>query len=226
MSLFHLDWFVCQDGYRLEERPAPRRARLITQGKGAGLVIAPNSDAWFPSKPLDIPGLYREFCDCDLRGPEGLLRFIEYNGLLFRAKASKEALADVIEHVLGMRRLLAAIDRRDWRSIADALTRANQEKLFPSGGIGRLGILFDLPKKDGAPPSVKLQPASLADALQVQALADASLGVLHKKCKNPECDHYFPLSGPNALRRGAEYHSTECRLRHRYVDSKQRRSKK
>jgi hypothetical protein len=63
--------------------------------------MVPNSDAWVPSKPLDSPGLYRQLGACDLGGPEELLRFIEYNGLLFRAKAPKEELANVIELYLG-----------------------------------------------------------------------------------------------------------------------------
>ena len=100
MSLFHLDWFVCRDGYRLEERRSPLRTR---RSGGSRLVIVPNSNAWVPSKPLDSPGLYRELGACDLGGPEELLRFIEYNGLLFRAKAPKEELANVIEYISGMR---------------------------------------------------------------------------------------------------------------------------
>ena len=70
--------------------------------KGGRLVIVPNSDAWVPSKPLDSPGLYRQLGACDLGGPEELLRFIEYNGLLFRAKAPKEELANVIEYISGI----------------------------------------------------------------------------------------------------------------------------
>lgn len=64
-------------------------------------MIVPNSDAWVPSKPLDSPGPDRQLGACDLGGPEELLRFIEYNGLLFRAKAPKEELANVIEYISG-----------------------------------------------------------------------------------------------------------------------------
>jgi len=176
MSLFHLDWFVCQDGYRLEEWRAPRRPRRSGESR---LVIVPNSNAWVPSKPLDSPGLYRQLCACDLDGPEDLLRFIEYNGLLFGAKASNEPLAKHMEYVLGMRRLLAAIDRCDWRSIADGLSRTGEDQLFPTGRIGRLVVLFQAPNNERASPSLKLRPANLADGLQVQALADVSLGVMH-----------------------------------------------
>jgi hypothetical protein len=134
MPLLHLDWFVCQDGYRLEERRAPRRIHR----SGQGLVIVPNSDAWLASKPLNASRLYRQLCGCDLNGPEELLEFIQANGLLFRAKAPKEPLADVVEYVLSMRHLLAAIDRRDWCSIAEGLRCPG--KLFPN--VGRLGVLF------------------------------------------------------------------------------------
>jgi hypothetical protein len=175
MSLFHLDWFVCRDGYRLEERRSPRRTR---RSGGSRLVIVPNSNAWVPSKPLDSPGLYRQLGACDLGGPEEILRFIEYNGLLFRAKAPKEELVNVIEYISGMRRLLAAIDRSEWRSIADALNRPGRDELFPIRGVGRLTIVFDVPNCQRALPSLKLRPANLAEGLQVQALADAS-GVIH-----------------------------------------------
>jgi len=176
MPLLHLDWFVCQDGYRLEERRASRRIRRSGQ---TGLVIVPNSDAWLPSKPLNPSGLYRQLCGCDLGGPEELLGFIQANGLLFRAKAAREPLADVIEYALSMRHLLAAIDRCDWRSIADGLSRTGEDQLFPTGRIGRLVVLFQAPNNERASPSLKLRPANLADGLQVQALADVSLGVMH-----------------------------------------------
>ena len=140
-----------------------------------GLVIVPNSDAWLPSKPLTSSGLYRQLCGCDLGGPEELLGFIQANGLLFRAKAPKETLADVIEYVLSMRHLLAAIGRCDWSSIADGLRCSDAGRLFPRV---RVDVLFEIPKDGSASPSLKLRPENLAKGLQVQALADASLGIL------------------------------------------------
>jgi hypothetical protein len=123
MLLFHLDWFVCEDGYRLEEWPASRRVRRSGENR---LVIVPNSEAWLPSKPLNSPGLHRHLCGCDLGGPEELLGFIQTNGLLFRAKGPKEPWADVVEYVLSMRHLLTAIDGCDWRSIAEGLRRPGE----------------------------------------------------------------------------------------------------
>jgi hypothetical protein len=173
MPLFHLDWFVCQDGYRLEERRASRRVRRSGENR---LVIVPNSEAWLPSKPLNSPGLYRHLCGCDLGGPEELLGFIQTYGLLFRAKGPKEPLADVVEYALSMRHLVTAIDGCDWRSIAEGLRRPGEGKLFPTRGIGRLAVLFEVSDDGRASPSLKLRPANLADGLHVQALSDASLG--------------------------------------------------
>src|SRR5882757_489982 len=87
----------------LKQRMQRERTSARFDVRGGRLVIVPNSDAWVPSKPLDSPGLYRQLGACDLGGPEELLRFIEYNGLLFRAKAPKEELANVIEYISGMR---------------------------------------------------------------------------------------------------------------------------
>jgi hypothetical protein len=86
----------------LKQRMQRERTSARFDVRGGRLVIVPNSDAWVPSKPLDSPGLYRQLGACDLGGPEELLRFIEYNGLLFRAKAPKEELANVIEYISGI----------------------------------------------------------------------------------------------------------------------------
>jgi hypothetical protein len=77
-----------------------------------------------------------------------------------------------------MRHLLTAIDGCDWRSIAEGLRRPGEGKLFPTRGIGRLAVLFEVSDDGRASPSLKLRPANLADGLLVQALVDASRGML------------------------------------------------
>lgn len=211
MPLFHLDWFVCADGYRIEERKHRKGKTVMTSG-GGGRFIVPKSNAWFPTTPLQIHGLYRQLADCDLKAA-GILRFVNAHGFLVHAKAHEENVEGVTEYVMGMRSLVKAIDRREWKSIADGLNRAKDR----IGGVGRLGVSFELPKNGDLRPALKLRPTSLVDALQVQALSDATLGVVHKKCKNPECEEYFPLSGPDAYRSDAEYHSDQCRMRHTYL---------
>jgi hypothetical protein len=77
-----------------------------------------------------------------------------------------------------MRHLLTAIDGCDWRSIAEGLRRPGEGKLFPTRGIARLAVLFEVSDDGRASPSLKLRLANLADGLLVQALADASRGML------------------------------------------------
>lgn len=220
MSLFYLNWLICRDGYRIADQVSTNdHKRPIEMGGLADLLIVSNSTNRQQTEPLKIPGLYRILSKCD-PSAEGVLNFVNVYGFLLGRSAQQEAVALVIEQIFEMRRLVEAIDRRDWKLIADGLSRAGQENV-PSGGIGRLGILFDISADQ---PKLNLRPASLADALQVQALLDVSLGVEHQKCKNPECDQYFPLSGPEAYRSDAKYHSPACQRRHTYL--KRRESKK
>lgn len=220
MSFFHLEWPICRDGYRIEKRePSKDPKRPIAMGDGGGVFIVSNSTNWRQTEPLNIPGLHRIFSKCE-PSPEGVLNFINVYGFLLRRKARQEQVDVVIEQILEMRRLVEAIDRRDWKSIADGLSGAGQEqdRIFPSGGIGRLGILFDVSVDQ---PKLNLRPASLADALQVQALSDVSLGVKHQECNNPECDQYFPVSGPGAKRGDAKYHEPACQRRHAYLNRRE-----
>ena len=214
MSLVHLDWFVCRDGYRVDEQV--HKAGSIAEGDAKRLYIIPKSQTWVPSTPLETPGLYRELADCDL-SRQSIEKFIGQYGFLFQAKARKELFPEVVQQIRGMRQLLKVIERREWQKIADSLGRAGQNNMFPSGGIGRMGVVFRVRKNQESPPEFKIRPASLADALQVMALADVSLGVAHRKCRNPECDHYLAIGGPDGYRSDAEYHTPECRMRHNYL---------
>ncbi|HEY1243245.1 MAG TPA: hypothetical protein VGF29_00305 [Hyphomicrobiaceae bacterium] len=221
MSLFHLDWYRCLDGYRIDERVNPRVEKLPLMGVAGthGRFIVPNSRRWEPIEPMKIPGAYRQFANWD--GTErGLLKLINAFGFLNAPKATDE-IADIAERFMSNLALLVrALDAQDWLYISDALSRAAHDRM----GIGRLAILFDV--QEGNRPVLKLRPPNLAQALQVQALADATLGVEHRKCKNPECDGYFPVSGPDALRSDAEYHDEACRRRHAYLIKKASLSKR
>ena len=52
---------------------------------------------------------------------------------------------------------------------------------------------------------IRLRPSSLRSGLQVQAIADATIGAEHRKCKCPGCLNYFRIGrSGGGLRRGAE----------------------
>lgn len=224
MPLFHLDWYRCLDGYRIEERadpPAWRHSKrnTVLEDVEGGLVILPNSARWEETQPLKIPGAYRQFADWD-GSQDGLLKLTNAYGFLLRPKAKQDHVDDAGELISRLARLVAAIDCQDWQSIPHGLSRAGHERVSPTGGVGGLGVLFDVSENR---PIMQLRPKNLAVALQVQALADVSFGIEHRRCKNPECDHYFPVRGPDAHRSDAEYHSEPCRRRHAYLSKKKER---
>lgn len=232
MSLFHLDWFRCRDGYRIEERPVRFRRWLAEEEPelekiDSKLFIVANSpNNWEPYQLFEIPAAYRQFVNWAERdtSSDGLLKLINAFGSLWRRKEKEVYAQDVLRLILPIQNVVEAIDRRDWRSIAQGLEKRGQGKNRPSGGVGDLGVVFREISADR--PSLQLRPRSLADALLVQALADASLGVKHRECKNPECDRWFPTKGPGAYRSDAEYHSPACQRRHTYLKrlKKERRS--
>ena len=224
MPLFHLDWYRCLDGYRIEEQASPPREQrakrnTVLEGIGGGRVIVPNSSQWEEIRPLQVPGAYRPFANWD-GGEDGLLKLTNAYGFLISPKAKAEHVDHARTLISRVAWLVAAIDRQDWHLIAHGLSRAGQHRVFATGGVGILGVLFDVSENR---PIMKLRPANLAAALQVQALADVSFGIEHRKCKNPECDEYFPVRGPDAYRSDAEYHSEACRRRHAYLSKKKER---
>jgi hypothetical protein len=216
MPLFHLDWFRCLDGYRIERRPVPPGGEEWLEdgserSNGSERFIVPNSpNNWEEYRPLEIPAAYRQFANWAKRdtSEDGLLKLINAYGSLWRPKAKHEHAQDVVRLILRIQNIVEAIDRRDWQSIAQGLEREAQARRRS------LAVVFEV---SANPPTLKLRPGSLAEALVVQALADASLGIGHRKCKNPECDRYFPVGGEGAYRSDAEYHSPACQRRHTYL---------
>jgi hypothetical protein len=243
MPLFELEWFVCADGYEVQDRPrvAPAPKTEVHQGllgpirikrrptfledvfadAASGLFVVRKGKHLRPTRPLSVPAAYRQFADWD--GTEAhMMKLISAYGFLYRPKATEQKVEEFIDFCRDMQRLTAAIKRREWQSIADNLKRAGQDRVFPTGGIGRLGLIFRA-TEDRDRPEMAFRPATLAEGLQVQALSDACLGADHRKCKNPECDRYFPIGGgAGAYRSDAEYHSEACRRRHAYIVSKKR----
>jgi hypothetical protein len=224
MSSFKFEWWKCRDGYRIEVE-APRKMDVsgtILEGVGTedARVIVPKSNNWDLTRPLEVEAPYRVFANWD-GTDDGLLDLTNAYGSMWGEKASKEYIDYVRGHVIGIQTLVESIDAAEWQAIADTLNRA-ATKGRSRPGIGRLGVVFDI--VDGK-PEFRLRPSTLYDALRVQALFDATHGVKHKQCKNPECGLWFRIgSGPGALRSDAEYHDRDCRFRHAYLLKKEAQS--
>jgi hypothetical protein len=223
MALFDFEWFKCRDGYRVEER-SPRRSKTLALDDPGSFVVVPNSSSWMSYRRLDVPAPYRAFANWDSldkkHGPQKALKDLaDAYGSMLKPKAKEESAVDILSYVLGLRNLVSDIDSAKWESIANRLKAYTQGERGPRPGIGRLGVVFEV--IDGR-PSFKLRPPTLIDALRAQALFDATHGVEHRKCANPECDRWFPISGENAYRVDAQYHSQECRLRHAYLIRKKK----
>ncbi len=227
MSLFHLDWFRCAGGYRIEsfdkigDEPGFWFVEMEsgrTETGDFGLNIVANSEHWWPTRPLDLPGLYRQLADCEPNA-EGALEFINRHGFLNNPKSYAEPVADAVSTILAMRELVDDIDDPDWQMIAQTLDGWGDTS---SGGIGQLGIILETPPDLYRPPystrpTLKLRPANLGSALQVQALEDACLGINLRNCKSPECPEYL---GSNSHRPQAEYCSQKCQRHHSYLKRK------
>jgi hypothetical protein len=226
--LFKLEWWRCLDSYRIDVRtPAKREPAESSASFGSILesivdgldaddergraFIVPKSDNWGESyRPLDVPAAYRAFAAWD-DTDDGLLKLTKAYGFMVSAKAKEADIVDVRRDVAQIRALVEMIDSGEWLAVASDTTL----------GIGRLRIIFEV--VDGK-PVFGLQPASLFHALRAQALYDAVYGPEHRKCRNTECDRWFPITGPEALRADAEYHDEACRRRHAYQMKKESQS--
>jgi hypothetical protein len=225
--LFHLDWAVCQDGYKLEDRPPVTGGSLIGR-RPREIVIVPRSNKYYPTKPLEVPALYRVFAKCK-RTYAGVLGFVKTYGMLGSSRAKSETVCYLpggrtklyggyFEAIDNLRSLVRAIEARDWPTLSTWL--ADLDNHPGGGGLGRMGLL--LCESDNGQREIRLRPSSLGSALQVQAIADATIGAEHRKCKCPGCLNYFRIGrSGGGLRRGAEYCSPKCQKAHAYMQRKE-----
>ena len=225
--LFKFKWYRCQHGYRIADLPPEKT--ILTEGTDDGKLIrciVPNSDSWEEYRPLDTPAAYKAFARLIDRvaklGPrQALVELSNAYGSMIKPRAPLEPTGDVLHRSRKIRDLVAKIEARDWDWIKKWLAAAQggtDLRDRPMPGIGRLGVAFDV--EDGR-PKFRLTPPTLFEALYAQALFDAAHGIEHKACKNPECDRYFPISGPDAHRKDALYCRDTCRLRHVYLKKKE-----
>jgi hypothetical protein len=216
--LLDFEWFRCRDHYRIVNRPSAR-SKFIAEGDIGGGFIVPNSDNWEPHRPLEIPKAYSQFGRWN-GSDKGLVDLVNAFGSLLMPKSAEERIEEVRYHVGHIRALVRSIDKHNWRLIAGGLKDASRTPAgAPRPGIGRLGMVLTI---IGDRPIVRFQPPTLVDALQAQVLFDLNFGIEHRKCRNPECDRWFPITGAGAHRSDAEYHSEPCRRRHTYISGRKK----
>ncbi len=221
IDLLRLDWFHCLDGYQLEDRADPpgRRASLLSS---AGRYIVRKSGRLGPTTPLLCVGLYRQLAD--VSDDDSALEFVTRHGFPERAKAKDTRVSDVLDAAQGMRHLVRMIDMKLWDVLTSALCRTGQDpdSIFQSGGIGRLGAIFEW-RKGMERPELHYRPGSLLSAIYLQALQDVSFGAELQKCDRPGCPKYFqvgPGTGRPRLNRGVAYCTPTCQKAHAYIKRK------
>ena len=88
MGFFCLDWSVCEDGYDLKDLPPITGGSLVSR-RPRQIVIVPRSNRYYPTKPLEVPALYRVFAKCK-RTRAGVLDFVTRHGMLGSSRAKYE----------------------------------------------------------------------------------------------------------------------------------------
>ena len=227
MSLVHLDWFWCYDGYRLEERkprPRPRRGPLERTGArilnldGGGVYVVRNSKRLKRTQPLKCEGLYRQLAACWIS--DDVLAFVENHGLLTRGK--EQRVDEILSDAENLRNWIRAISARNWPGLTNALEAAGQDSAFGHGGIGKLGVVFHY--QEGMDrPELRFRPGSLLSAIYVQVLMDATGGATLRKCLNPVCPEWFKYGPGTEHRETAIYCSPKCQKAHAYMKLKEKR---
>lgn len=217
MAILHLEWRRANDpdSYEIEKRePAKGRRARVLEISGDHIVF--KGGATSLTTPLKTDHPWRVLADTEASA-QGALAFVQAFGFLRSRNAKEEPVSEVIEAIDNMRDLLNLGARQRWPEIAAWLERNARDN--PFGGVGKLGLRFDLSGADGR-PSVQFQPGSLLSALYVQALLDMSEGVELKKCRLPGCLKWFAVGVPHGRRADAEYCSVKHQKQHAYLIAK------
>lgn len=229
MRLFTLKWAKAEngtEGYRIEHaKPDPEA------GRGASLLRG-NKDRQIvrQGRLIDVQydenrhhQIYRKLAECR-KSEVDVLRFVGTYGFLQSANGKAEYLdgaGGTFELIDNMRSLVAAYDRKDWDAIGNWLERSNQNRLIPSGGVGRLGIIFG--GSNGERPGLRFRPANLYNYLVCQLLDDASSGRVFHQCQLPGCGEYFQVGpgSPGNRRITAKYCTPEHKMSAYYAKQKE-----
>jgi hypothetical protein len=168
-----------------------------------------------PYRPLDcFKALYAEFAK--ITTPEDVLHFVERFGPLTKEGLKGgigELVNGVITHAEKMRMTLAHSASRNWQSTVSISEHSN-----PFTG---LQVYLDT---DPAEPALRLRlaPASLLDALWLQAVQELSRGATVRQCRH--CGQWFETGGQTGRRIDAKFCCDQHRIS--YNSLKRRKSTK
>ena len=205
MHLFHLDWFVDRDGYRI----ISRRGEDFIVGNGGELDH---------TEPFKIPGLCRRLAACE-KTPDGALGFVSTYGPLFGPVSDR--VANVINAIGIAQDLYTMAHLKQWNSIAGLLEESMlADKLSRTGGVGRLSVVFAVGSEKQR-PQLNLVPSTLFDAALVQLLEEISSERPLRKCKRPGCPEWFTYGPGTKHRETAFYCSSKCQKAHEYQRRKE-----
>lgn len=193
MSVLHLDWVFCPEGYRVEHRPVGKTIAEIEHD-----VIVPETVRRVPTTPpTRVPGVYQRLAE--VRSPDDTLKFTRTFGFLHSRTAKSLPLDFILNAAEDMRRLIKLGERGEWEEMWSAFELAK--------GAGRLELYLQL--REYQTPEVQLRPKTLLDAIRIQAVMDLANGAELRPCVNPDCNEWLQI-GPNHHRKTAEYHSPVC----------------
>jgi hypothetical protein len=227
-GLFHLDWFVDLDGYRVERRPVTPSLEDVARSLEDPSVLDERFIDCIVRKggqlemrtPLKVPGLCRRLADCP-KTNEAVIGFVSRFGPLFGP--DPEPLSEIYDAIDVAQGLVALAETEDWHSIAVWLDKAWIDALpSQAGGIGRLGIAFS--KAGNERPRLQLQPPNLFHAALVQFLEEVSSGGPLRRCRLPTCPEWFTYGPHTGRRETALYCSPRCQNAHTYLKRKESRS--
>jgi hypothetical protein len=197
-SLFHLDWPIDPDGYRIS-------------GSADGAVIVRNGGDLITQTPLEVPGLCRRLAACDTYAD--LCEFVGKYGFLTGPERDSEPLELLSSARAVAKGLTEAPDNMSIGAFLDAAP------LLIPNGFGVVNVQFD-EFDERMRPKLKFRPANLYQGIMLQFLEEVGQPMRH--CKRPGCPEWFTYGPGTDHRETALYCSPKCQNAHTYDKRKQK----
>ena len=153
--------------------------------------------------------IWRRLADTEPNA-EGALDFVSEFGFLQSTKG-RESVEFICEQIEVVRSIAEAIDRKDWTALRLWLLDHREAiRLCPEPRL----------EEDRPKPILFFAPATLLDAIYVQAFQEAWGGAEFIKCDKPGCPKYLPVgpgTGHSRVDRARRYCSPTCQKAHAYM---------
>ena len=218
--LQRLWWPVCEDGYEIrwpDAKPKGSGRRGAQLYEPGGKFIFPKSGRFQDRPVLENEGRHKAFATC--RTDADILDFVKNSGLP-TAPRRRYSVRDFVDRSMSMRSILRAADEHDWASVSRWLDAAGKDSASGIGGIGRLGVVFEIPPSQVERPKMHLRAGTLYSAMLFQALEDISQGTLRRECALPGCSVWFAFGPGRKHRETAKYCCDAHRYAHRDMERK------